>query len=222
MKKIRNWCQKYASQLLVGIICTIITTAFNNIYAAIKEIGPSTGVSLFRFFSNYFFTTLSKTTETSILSVLFSVLVGISIACVIDILVKGVTLSKRLLKDGNDIITLINEDKEKIKVSEKEKITLEEIKNETKDIIKQGKKIRILTILFGVFFAFYFVNVIVFTMLPNVMFREYQRDIIKISPYAEQQELDIIKSDWVCMQSKDDYDDIYKRIDKVKKEHKLP
>ena len=50
----------------------------------------------------------------------------------------------------------------------------------------------------------------------------YQRDLLKIAPYIEQQELDRIKSDWVCMQTKEDYEEIYKQIDEIKNEHSLP
>ena len=221
MKIIRSWCKKHANEILVGVICTIITTIFFNICDSIKEIGPNAGTSLFRFFSNCFFTTLSKTTETSILPLLFSILIGIAVACVIDIVVKGLTLSRIILEDGKDIIPLSNDNKG-INVSDGKKTINEEPKTEPKDIIKHGKKIRILTILCATVFVFYLVGIVSFAILPNVIWREYQRDITKISPYIEQQELDIIKSDWVCMQNKDDFNDIYKRIDKVKQKYKLP
>lgn len=46
--------------------------------------------------------------------------------------------------------------------------------------------------------------------------------MVKIAPYVEEAEIIQLKSDWVCMRSKSEYDKIYKIIDQVKEEYLLP
>ena len=51
---------------------------------------------------------------------------------------------------------------------------------------------------------------------------KFEQDIIKVTPYVEEKDIEKLKSDWVCMRSKSDYDVLYEYIDKIKTENKLP
>ena len=223
MKKLKEWCKKHASEIVVGIICTIIPTAFVKLWNLLVEVGPTAGNSLVRFVSNYFYISLSKATEYSVFSMFFSAVFGFGVVYIVSLAAKGFSASKSIINDASEIITkLHNKDEELPSGENKPKITDEEIENEAKKIVKQGKKMKRLTIICIMVFAIYFTDIFAFTMLPNAMWREYQRDIIKIAPYVENKELEIIKSNWTCMQTKEDYDNIYEYINKVKKENQLP
>lgn len=223
MVKIKEWCKKHSSEIVVGVICTIITTVFFNMCTIVREVAPTAGNSVVRFFSNYYYITLSKTTEFSIFSALFSFVFGIGIGVIIIVVNKGFSVAKRAINGANRIITsLNNETEETVKSENKPKITREDIENEAKDILKQGKKMKRMTILFIVLCVIGIVDLFVFSVMPNIMWRAYQRDIVKIDPYVESRELEMIKSDWACMQTKEDYDNIYEYINEIKEENKLP
>ena len=50
----------------------------------------------------------------------------------------------------------------------------------------------------------------------------FKQDIVKITPYVEEQEINQLESYWACMRSKAEYDAIYEYIDKMKTENDLP
>ena len=219
--KFREWIKKHIKEIIIGVIVSIITTAVLNAADWIKEFAPTAGNSVWVFLSNSFFSSAAKMTETSLISFLFSVAIAFWITYIFSIAFKGFKLTKRTIKESQDIINDIDNNN-LIKPIDDKDITRDDIKREATDIIKEGKKIRKLLIGACIFCSIYLGFIITFDVIPHVLWTDYQMDLIKIAPYIEQQELDEIKSDWVCMQSKEDYDDIYNRINKIKEEHDLP
>ena len=223
MMKVKEWCKKHTNEIIVGLICSIIPIVFFKLCNLLIEVGPTAGDSLLRFISNYFYISLSKATEYSIFSMFFSAVFGFGIVYIVSFVAKGFSTSKSIINDANEIVTLIHSKGEKLSISEnKPKITDGEIENEAKNLIKQGKKLNRLIITFIILFAIYFTEVFAFTIIPNAIWRDYQRDLIKIAPYVDDEKLETIQSNWVCMQTKEDYDNIYECINKVKKDYQLP
>lgn len=227
MKKIKSWIKEHRKDIIIGVICTIITSGLYEFGNWIKDVAPTAGNSLWKFLSNSFFVSVAKTTETSLISFLFSVLIGMAIAYVIHIVTDAFKSVKILIQGSERLIKEMNFDNnENADNVEKEdcaeKNIGDSIQKKANIVIKEGKRTqKILSIVVVVLFV-YFGGIFAFNIFPHAVWTEYQRDLIKIAPYIEQHELDTIKSDWVCMQSKEDYDDIYKRINEIKEAHDLP
>ena len=152
---------------------------------------------------------------------MFAALMGVAISYVLINASKALRITKTAITTAEDIIedsnkSVTNENKHKREVS-----TME-IQEEAQSIIKEAKKSRKTTIVVVTLFAFYLIAIYTFYFLPHGLWTDYQQDLTKIAPYIEQQDLNQIKSDWACMQSKEDYDAIYKRINEIKAEHNLP
>ena len=219
--KIKKWVQKYAKEILLSLIVSIITAGIIKGFEWVAEIAPTAGNSIWRFFSNSFFSSAAKMTETSLITLLFAALIGIGVVYAYVFLSKALGTTKKAITNAEELLDDINNPKPKVH-TESKKITEDELKTEVKGIIKDAKRGRSATIIGIIFFVLYFGSILVFDYLPHGLWTDYQRDLLKIAPYIEQQELDRIKSDWVCMQSKEDYEEIYKQIDEIKKEHSLP
>lgn len=81
----------------------------------------------------------------------------------------------------------------------------------SKEIAKIKKRIKVyksIRCLFTVIF-------ILFIYYPMVLFHRFENDLIAIRPYIRDEEYYLIQSNWVQMKSKDDYDEIYERINDV-------
>ena len=61
---------------------------------------------------------------------------------------------------------------------------------------------------------------IIHILLPDEIQEKVYNE--QIAPYVEENDVKQLKSDWVCMRSKADYDELYKYIDKIKTENNLP
>ena len=70
--------------------------------------------------------------------------------------------------------------------------------------------------------VFLYLFIIFFVTTPMELSNKFEQDIIKVTPYVEEKDIEQLKSDWVCMRSKSDYDVLYEYIDKIKTENKLP
>lgn len=219
--KFKRWFEKNAKEILISVVVSTVTAGVIKGIDWIRKIAPTAGKSIWRFFSNSFITTSASITETSLISLLFTALLGIATAYVFSITIKALRLTKKTIKGVDDIIKDINDPVTK-EVKEKNKITKKEVKTEGKSIIRDTKKVRRITVAAIVFFVLYFGNILLFSIFPHSLWTEYQRDLVKIAPYIEEQELAMIKSDWACMQNKEDYDEIYNRINEIKDENGLP
>lgn len=212
--KIKAWIKKYAREILLSVIVSVITAGIIKGFEWVTEIAPSAGNSVWRFFSNSFYSSAAKMTNTSLITILFAALLGLAMGYVYMFLSKAIGATKKAIVTAEDILDGISNPK--TKAPEKSNvITVEEIKDEAKDIIKDAKKGRRTTIIGIIFFVLYFGRILVFDYAPHGLWTDYQRDLLMIAPYIEQQELDQIKSDWVCMQCREDYEEIYRQIDEI-------
>ena len=57
---------------------------------------------------------------------------------------------------------------------------------------------------------------------PMNLYNKFERDVTKITPYVEEHEIQKIKSDWVCMRNKSDYEKIYAFITQIEDTYLLP
>ncbi|MCL2633553.1 MAG: hypothetical protein FWD34_03455 [Oscillospiraceae bacterium] len=87
--------------------------------------------------------------------------------------------------------------------------------------VKSLKRKRISDITHLCFSIFFIVYTFIFTLIPSSQKSYFEREIIKITPYVEAHEIDMLKSDWVLMKSREDYLDIRNRINAICDEYDL-
>lgn len=72
-----------------------------------------------------------------------------------------------------------------------------------------------------VFWILFLCNIVIYKYAPATVNQTFNRKIIQITPYIEISELELLRSEWVSMESKDDYDRIVEKIDYVLIENNL-
>lgn len=72
-----------------------------------------------------------------------------------------------------------------------------------------------------VLYVIFFLYILVYWYIPAAMHAAFDREIIQLTPYLESEEIDSLKSNWVSMTSKDDYELIVKEIDSIVIENAL-
>lgn len=106
-----------------------------------------------------------------------------------------------------------------------------EIESQTEQLnklITTNKKLRkieiilkVLSVIFCLIYVLIFCYVIIYELAPTFCKEEFDRKIIQITPYIEKRDIDILKSKWVTMKSKDDYDIISNEINRILVENNL-
>lgn len=174
--KIKKWVQKYAKEILLSLIVSIITAGIIKGFEWVAEIAPTAGNSIWRFFSNSFFSSAAKMTETSLITLLFAALIGIGVVYAYVFLSKALGTTKKAITNAEELLDDINNPKPKVH-TESKKITEDELKTEVKGIIKDAKRGRSATIIGIIFFVLYFGSILVFDYLPHGLWTDYQRDL---------------------------------------------
>lgn len=216
--------QTYKRDIWIGIVVSLITAAIIKIAEWLVAVAPSVGTSVSETLSNIIYTMAATYTEDFLLrsAVLFGLgtLLGRSILPIKEGLVgyrKAIWIEKKAKGISQ---TTLDE------IAEAAATEREEINNKKPEsfssIIKDAKRGGRLSILLIILIVFIYLVFIVVVTTPMNLHNKFEQDMVKIAPYIEESEIYQLKSDWVCMRSKSEYDVIYLVIDKVKEENVLP
>lgn len=219
---LKMWMKKYYKEISIGIIVSFITTGIVKSVDWFVNIAPAAGNSLWKFLSNTFFICVAQTSETSWLEALYGLFFGIVIGCIGEIIRRTLKISNQSIKDCNELINRIKQNEYNPVETKPETSCKETVKEKAVAVVKKAQKYKKYAIALIATIVLFIALWTGFNLLPYGLWTKYQRDLIKITPYIEQHELDIIKSKWVCMQNKEDYDDIYRQINTIKEENDLP
>lgn len=218
----KELCRKYKSEIIVGIIVWVITTTLFSFGKWLVVIAPSVGNSIFETYSNLICYMAATHSDGFTSMVLVSLVFGALLGTVIIEIKIGLTSYKKFYNYEKEISKTLKKDFNEVE----NEIVLEqegESDNEyTKTLIKKGKKNSIIVIIIGIIFISLFSTIYISIAEPRKLYANFEQDIIKIAPYVEEIEITQLKSDWVCMRSKSDYEEIYVIIDEVKEKHSLP
>lgn len=222
MKELYN---KYKREIWVGVVVSLITTAILKFGDWVIAVVPKVGITIFDTISNVLYSLAATHTDNLLLRLIlfggFSVLVG----TVAKSLIKGMKLYMRTLNLEKKTKKYSAEEIKKID----EEVATEE-KNSVKksepdgllELIKEGKRIGKSAIKLVVSIIFFYLFLTFFVTTPMSMYNKFQQDIVKIAPYVNKRDVIQLRSDWVCMRSKADYDEIYVVINQVIEENALP
>jgi len=216
---------KHKREIWVGVVVSLITAAIIKLGDWFITVLPTIGTSVFETLSNVLYSLAATYTDNTILKIIllsgFSFLVGSSIKTVTDgfkIYKSALRLEKNSKKFSEDKLKEINE-QAVIELGYKD----ESNKPETiAELVQKGKKVGKSAIQLVIMTVFLYLFIIFFVTTPMELSNKFEQDIIKVTPYVEEKDIEQLKSDWVCMRSKSDYDVLYEYIDKIKTENKLP
>ena len=216
---------KHKREIWVGVVVSLITAAIIKLGDWFITVLPTIGTSVFETLSNVLYSLAATYTDNTILKIIllsgFSFLVGSSIKTVTDgfkIYKSALRLEKNSKKFSENKLKEINE-QAVIELGYKD----ESNKPETiSELVQKGKKVGKSAIQLVIMTVFLYLFIIFFVTTPMELSNKFEQDIIKVTPYVEEKDIEQLKSDWVCMRSKSDYDVLYEYIDKIKTENKLP
>lgn len=222
MREIKTWIAKYSKEILIGIIVSLLTAGIIKGLEWVKEVAPIAGNSFLNLFLDLFYRNLARISDNSLLLAIFSIILVCFMGSLFNIVQKGFSVAQESIAWGKKMKELLA-DKENGTV--KESVSKEKKNRTSKEIaennIKDGKKLKRYSAFCFIFFIMYILYFFCFHIVPVSMWDVYKRDITKITPYVEQEEIDMIQSNWCCMKNKEDFDDIYEIINEVKEKHNL-
>ena len=115
-----------------------------------------------------------------------------------------------------NIVVLVEELHTSKKVSESEPLISSNKKEHPPK--KLNKLIKIIMV---VYFAISLVSITVYGYAPCLFREKFDRESTKIVPYADDDQIDMLRSKWVSMETKSDYDAIWEKIVDIKQENAL-
>lgn len=221
----RDVCRKYKREICIGVVVSLITTAILKFGDWLVIVAPSIGASIFETASNILYSFAATYTDNFLLRIFlfgcFGVLVGISASTI----KAGIKVYKDTLSLEKKIKDIPRKKLGEISEQAIKELYLEKTFNGPESmpkLIQNGKAIGKASISLIVLITLMYLFIAYFVVAPMNLYNKFERDLIKIAPYIEENVITQLKSDWVCMRNKSDHDKIYVIIDKVKEEYSLP
>lgn len=221
----RKIYEKYKREIWVGVVVSLITAAIIKLGDWLMTVAPSVGASIFVTFSNIIYSSAATYTDNFLLRLIIFSGLGMLAGTTVSTIKKGINIYKSVLRLEKRVKGLPKERLNKITEE-----ALSEEKTEKKSekpesipmLIQNGKQIGKSSILLIILIVLMYFFIIFFVTTPMSLHNKFEQDLVKIAPYVEEVEITQLKSDWVCMRSKSEYDIIYSVIDKVKEKYSLP
>lgn len=217
--------RKYKREICIGVVVSLITTAILKFGDWLVMTAPTIGVTLFETVSNVVYSLAAMHTDNLLLRIMLYGSFGFLVGGLAKIIIEGVKLYKTTLLLEKKCKKFTNIELENIL---QETFEEENDKSETEKqnsffkIIQNGKKIGRASIMLVVIITLIYIFLTLFVTRPMSLCNKFEQDIIKITPYIDSREISQLKSEWVCMRSKAEYDKIYERIDQVIENYDLP
>lgn len=217
--------RKHKRDIWVGVIVSLITTAIIKLGDWFISVVPMVGTSIFETISNMLYSLAATHSDNLLLKILlmggFSLLVGMSAKSMINGL-KLYESTLRLEKTSKKISDERLEEMHEQVVTEREEKNGINSMQSFQELITEGKRLGRNAISLVIITILTYLFIIFFVTTPMSLSNEFEQDVVKIAPYVDEKDITQLKSDWVCMRSKADYDALYKYIDRVKIENDLP
>lgn len=202
MKTLKKLWSEYRRELIVGIVTTIITSILWNLLTWIIRLSPTVGASFISTFVNFFYSAAANSTNIALTETICIFLMGSLLGIMFGTIMIFQNKSKpRLIPTIADNIIPMNTDA---------------VSNEKNTKKKKRNRLKYSAIFLLIMIIFLYLFIFAFVMIPSSFHKTFNRDLTMIAPYVEEQQLKLLQSEWVTMQSKEDYLAIYEVIDNVK------
>lgn len=198
----------HKTEILIGIGASIIATIILNSVNLFVKTAPSVGVSFIDTLRNNFYASAASYTDARIPTILCSFLLGIFLGIIFNLMIF---VNKAIHKASK-----VRSKKDSVPVSDS---------SDNKTRKKEKVDMRELRFLFNLScFASIILLILAFVYggLPMDVYQKFNKDITIITPYVEDNEIDLLKSKWVLMENYTDYLEIYNEIDRIKDANQIP
>lgn len=218
----RKIYQEYKREILVGVIISLLTAGIIKFGDWLVNIVPLLGASFFQVLSDAMFTAAAVNSDSVVVGMIFSALVGIGGGAILIVIIDVVRSYKKVYL-LEKIARMSPEELEEFmaKPSNRCKVTKTKKDDDTLKLASWRKKLGVIIIYICLFVLLYVFSAL-FVIKPMELYSTFQRDMIKISPYIPEKQIVKLKSDWVCMRNKTDYNAIYAAINEVIENYSLP
>ena len=195
-------------QIILGILVALI---FNIFFQPVVDVARNFSGNIFTFFVDLFFRFAAINSGNRFINF---IALGLMTGYIFYIISNIKFRIKDLDENNNKIKNFIdNKDKD----NESEELTSEEVNH----IQVELKKIKKLSNIFVILSLVLFLFTVAYMYFPILFKEDFDMSILKITPYTDAQTVNMLKSDWVRMKSKKDFDGIKTRIDTIIQDHKL-
>lgn len=200
---------------LNGIWISIVAgILLSQIFDPMIQIGKNLGKGVINALVDYFFYSCGKANDTDFANyILYMAFLLIALPVIKDTFSLILDLSK----------------KEDVSKSLPTKTPGEEIKDSRSKVIdnaikikeldnkreKKRRSLRALSIICAIVLVLAFGDIVLYKYAPTIFKGTFDRCIIQITPYVDNKRIDLLKSSWVSMETKSDYEMIAKEIDSI-------
>lgn len=209
--------------IIIGVIGSIIGAVVIKCADIILDMAPTAGHSIAATITNIVYSTAAIQQDSFMLTIFLLAFLGFvagnatpSIGSGISLMWKSLRVEKVVKKFQN-----IEEFEKYLSKNAPENKTVEK-KSTLKENIRDAKKVGVAAIFLAILILCLYLFATVFVLRPVTIREEFNRDIIMIYPYTDESTIYKLKSDWVCMRSKEDYNQIYDCINQIKSTYSLP
>ncbi len=189
----------------------------SQVFEPIIKIGKNLGDGLIVALVDYFYFSCGQANSTSFVNY---------IACFLFLFVVF-----PVVKDAITLILNFRK-KEDIATSSSTEVVSEESPKTLDDLIETGIKLKaknkrkmlyykIVLVICAIILILTVCNVTIYKYGPTIVKESFDRRITQITPYTENEKIALLKSDWVSMKSKSDYDKIVEEINSILEENNL-
>lgn len=217
----RKWIGDHKREIFVGVVVWGITTLLSFAGKWFLVTAPTIGNSIIDTLNNTVYTVAATTTDDFLSKLIFAGFIGILTGSAAASIRAGISTQRAVHRMEKSISDKSEEELKEIEEQLSRELALPE-KVRIKDTIRSGKQLKapliilILLIILLYIFSFFFV------FYPSSIKGKFKRDITMIYPYVEEATIHKLESNWVCMRSKSDYDDLYLYIDQIQIDNSLP
>lgn len=218
----KEFINKYKREVIVGVVVSLLTTGIIEVWDWIILAAPAYGKNIISTIDNLTYALAATQSTSSLIRTIASCLLGVLLASWLTTIHKGLSAyanSRKMEKLYNQVKKGEFSGIDKYLAERK---TEESPNRQAEKSIKSGKSLGWLTVIMVLLVIFMYVFTNTAILKPSQLWSSFENDLTMIAPYVDEADILQLKSDWVCMREKADYDEIYEYIDSVKEEYALP
>ena len=225
--RMKEWYEKHKSEIIVGIVVFFITTSLSWLASWLKNSAPSAGRSLLSVLRDMIYYNAGRQSTFHLLNIIVATFFSLFFAYIMrfvfvafqkvqsDIDLEKLTEIEKTIdaqKDG----CLSDKDYEFFKKR------LDRYKKRySKKASVSPKRIKVSLILYSIFIFIFVLYVLVYIVVPSALWQTFELTITRVSPYIEDGEIKMIRSQWVSMKTVEDFNAINSRLLEIREQYSL-
>ena len=171
------------------------------------EIGKNLGKGIIKSFFDYFFYSCARASGIDFVNyIAFNAILWFAFYMIDHFLSTGFprTEKKKFTKDNEGKNNDVNPQNSR-----------KHPKDPKSEIERLERMLKIISTIATIVWVLFLCNIIIFQYAPVVVKNTFDRRVVQVTPYIEAEEVDLLKSEWVSMESREDYVLISKKIDDI-------